>query len=502
MGTLFALKIGAVFGETGGMDSAAPTDFVAEATRLFRGTVIDRPRFRPGISYKNGKLYVFSTTRIIVMSPWPDLRAWTKTKARCQWRPCRPFLRLGLHDLGDTYVHSKTRRWDTSWPEETACEEDIPPEAFADEELDEDTRALCDEMRRKQEKQQARERSGLQEYFSAIPPRVAKLVAPFPERQWHLLSLLARCPGAEDLLVSNPALAYALASNWVYHRPAVQRPLRAARSVLRHKQRLIVEWLGFDGTEAAVRVLRKVQPEACQTGLLLRLRDRMRHPSIMKFLSHCPPLDDMSLRLILYPEVLAWLTPTLLNHAWTAGQTREVGSKFCEVVEMRKLLEDKRPPHRFAHIQQLCSLHDDLVERMNRTGIQRYGEEAFPPPPFPGTEDLLPLTTAEALFEEGINQRNCVAAYASRVRRGRCYIYRVLAPERATLSLVLRKGAWLFGELAAHSNRGVSQDTELLVKAWLARSTPRKVTSPASGTSCRTRRPSNEWSSPEEARAA
>ena len=112
------------------------------------------------------------------------------------------------------------------------------------------------------------------------------------------------------------------------------------------------------------------------------------------------------------------------------------------------------------------------------------------------------FVSAKDLAEEGWQQRNCVAAYASRVRRGCCYIYRVLAPERATLALFLRKDGWRLGELEARSNRDVSQDTELLVKAWLAQSTPRKVTSPTSGTSCRTRRPSNEWSAPTEAQAA
>ncbi|MCC7519612.1 MAG: PcfJ domain-containing protein [Verrucomicrobiae bacterium] len=462
------------------MDSSAPTDFVAEAARLFGGTVMDRRRFRPGISSKNGKLYVFSASRIIVMAPWPEMRAWTKTKARPQWRPCRPFIRLGFHDLGDTYVHSKTRRWDTSWPDETTREEDIPPlDGLADEELDEDTRALCEEMQRKHEKQQARERSRLREYFSAIPPKVATLVAPFPERQWHLLSFLARCPGAEDLLVSNPALAYALASNWVYRRPAVQRPLRAARSLLRHKQRHIAEWLGFVGTEAAVRVLRKVQPDACQTGLLLRLRDRMQHPPIMKFLSHCPPMDAASLLMFLRPETTDWTSPSLLEQARAVSQTLTCARHLADIVEMRRLLGDARPARRLTRITQLRALHDSLVERMKRAGLRPTGAARLPPPPFPGSEHLIPLTTEEDLLEEGYRQSNCVGAYARRVRRGCSYIYRLLAPERATVEVVLRKAGWKLGEVEAAGNQSVAPETERVIIAWLAKALkPRPGISP------------------------
>jgi len=41
---------------------------------------------------------------------------------------------------------------------------------------------------------------------------------------------LPRCEGTFDLISSNPALAYCLASNWVFHQPKVARPLRSAEA--------------------------------------------------------------------------------------------------------------------------------------------------------------------------------------------------------------------------------------------------------------------------------
>ena len=505
MSPLSALKILTGFRETGGMDSDAKPaeDLVARVREMFQGTVMARPkRLRPGTSFKNGKLYVFSDRRIIVLRPWPNLMAWTKTLARPKWQPMRPVVRCDASEPGSSYIHDCISRWDAVWGHGVA--EDPGPETVPDDDLpDEEPDPEMEAFLRKQEKREAKEREARGRFFETIPHPIRALVQCFPRRQWHLLSMLARCPGAADLVVSNPALAFCLASNWVFHRPTVQRPLRAARALLRHKQRYIAEWLGFPGTEAAVRVLRKVQPEACEVSPLLRLRELMRKPKILRHLGHFPPLDHLGLRLVACPKPYGWATPALLTEVQVDSQTViRCGRLLEDMLEMRQLLGEARPPHPLRSMKQLQGLHDDLMTRLNRAKIPWKVSPPFPPPPLPGTAEIVPLVSAKDLAEEGWQQRNCVAAYASRVRRGCCYIYRVLAPERATLALFLRKDGWRLGELEARSNRDVSQDTELLVKAWLAQSTPRKVTSPTSGTSCRTRRPSNEWSAPTEAQAA
>jgi hypothetical protein len=62
-----------------------------------------------------------------------------------------------------------------------------------------------------------------------------------------------------------------------------------------------------------------------------------------------------------------------------------------------------------------------------------------------------------------------VASYAPRVREGRVFIYRVLQPERATLSLIRTDtGRWEIGELKASRNRPVSEQTQDLVEQWLS----------------------------------
>ena len=103
-------------------------------------------------------------------------------------------------------------------------------------------------------------------FVHSLPREVREELRRYAERKWHLLNLFARCPGALDLSRSNPGLAYALASNWAFHKPAVARPIRAARSLVHKKQKAILEWLGFPATEPARRILAKIRPKS------LRLR--------------------------------------------------------------------------------------------------------------------------------------------------------------------------------------------------------------------------------------
>ena len=92
----------------------------------------------------------------------------------------------------------------------------------------------------------------------------------------------------------------------------------------------------------------------------------------------------------------------------------------------------------------------------------------FPPPPLHGTSDILPLTSRELLELEGREQNNCVAVHDMYVRRGGYYVYQVLAPERATLSIYRgRDGRWRRLELRVKDNKNAKSSTETAVDRWL-----------------------------------
>jgi hypothetical protein len=95
----------------------------------------------------------------------------------------------------------------------------------------------------------------------------------------------------------------------------------------------------------------------------------------------------------------------------------------------------------------------------------------LPRPPLKGTSTIVPIESVAMLTEEGRQEGNCVGSYASRVKQRRLFIYRVLAPSRATLSIVRRSGAWTIDRLLGANNQPVPVATRQAVEAWLKSAT-------------------------------
>ena len=133
--------------------------------------------------------------------------------------------------------------------------------------------------------------------------------------------------------------------------------------------------------------------------------------------------------------------------------------------------------NQFQNLARLRTVHEEVSEnyrRRVRQLIEASGpaEEGFFSQPLPGIPGKIePITSASELVDEGEEQGNCVASYAGRVRNGNTFIYRILHPSRATLSVV-RRGPfcdWEIDELEGRYNTDASPETELFVQAWLDR---------------------------------
>ncbi|MBI4027129.1 MAG: hypothetical protein HY360_19240, partial [Verrucomicrobia bacterium] len=71
------------------------------------------------------------------------------------------------------------------------------------------------------------------------------------------------------------------------------------------------------------------------------------------------------------------------------------------------------------------------------------------------------------LAREGREQAHCVFALVGEVRARQRAIYKVLEPERATLSLTPTPGGWRLDEIVGPRNRPVSPATRQAVQRWL-----------------------------------
>lgn len=131
-------------------------------------------------------------------------------------------------------------------------------------------------------------------------------------------------------------------------------------------------------------------------------------------------------------------------------------------------------------MRQIQVMHDKLVKQLNdylqriaaNNRFKRIDSDApFPPPPIPGNQHIVSITDLKTLQEEGIELQHCVAGYDFDILEGRYYVYRVTAPERATLGIkIYRTRTQTLGlridQLKGFQNQTVSNETKKAVLTW------------------------------------
>lgn len=388
---------------------------------------------------ETGKLYWFDPRCIQVLLAWPRPRAWRCFRRRPGlWLGARPGIHLWCDAEG---IIARSR---------AALEASPASGASVALEL----RALR-----------------TAQWMLAIPAEVRAALEPFPTRQWHLLSLVAACGApALDLVRSTPALAFALASNWVFHTPRVQRPLRSARSLLGpgRSQRDLSAWLGFDGTRSTLRILRRLPMDCLRIDTLLYLRQAMATPALKARLQHLPALNAGVLRVATDPRLAGLVTPRALQElaAWTGPDPW--ASPAYLLRDTRRMLEQLHPggftPPRLHSLEGIRACHDATVAAFHAHAVP---DLPFPPPPFAGDDRFRPIRSSRELEEEGRQQSNCLGSYWEGGVSGHLAFYRVLGPERATLCLRRSLTAWHIHGLERSHNRRPSEAAAAEARAWL-----------------------------------
>lgn len=396
-----------------------------------------------------GKLYVYTFDRIDVLQAWPPM-AWTKSRKNANWRHYRPESIPAFRiDVQERMAHLK-------YPVEPNGQMLLTLRPFF-------------------ERRVWREMNWLK--WQALMPKTARIQAgQFTSRRWHILSLLARCGGpAYDLGQSNPALLFALASNWAFHSPAVQRPMRSARELL-HKgksQRDILIWLGFPGTESMRKIMAKIEPAAVSIPRLLELRECMLDQDKAKLLRHLPRINAAVIHVVKHYADRSFTTHEFLeaiSHCREDEFDPAVANVIHDICKIHKRLKKAPPRLKNMNSRRLMEIRAVLDEQAERARILR-SVDHFPAPPISGTEIIEPITSPRDLVTEGQQQNNCVATYMNKVLRKKVYVYRVHWPERCTLAITHSMNHWTLSELRLARNRPVSQGTAHFVTHWFEQST-------------------------------
>ncbi|MGC3991634.1 MAG: hypothetical protein QM796_18485 [Chthoniobacteraceae bacterium] len=298
------------------------------------------------------------------------------------------------------------------------------------------------------------------------------VIARLPSHHAEVVELIRRHHQAQDLVTTNPALAFCIANadNWDTRRLTPIADFQAHLLQVRRRQALHL--LGFPGQENVVRILAKITPEACSLPLLLRLRKSLTIPLLQELLQHLRIIDLGAMFLAAYWHWPKHATPALFNRLAILCQDGEMPLElklFNSAVHLLRHFPDQQH-RRFQTIKEVETCRESLLQRhfqLEEPACPLLGAGDFPVPPIPGTSTIIPLSTIESLEEEGELQHHCVADYEYSVRRKELYCYRVLKPERATLAIFRSEGRWLIHELLGAGNSQVSERTVKAVTRWL-----------------------------------
>ena len=335
-------------------------------------------------------------------------------------------------------------------------------------------------------------------FHNEIPPAIIQTVRRFQSHQCLLMLLLHRQPDVLDLAHTNPVLAYCLANNDQFRNTGDSVALQLALGHSRQKQRALLEWLGFPGSEAMARTLRRIPPESASPSLLRRLSYAMEgDPNLVAQLAHIPTVNAGVLELLVDRQIRPLVTTKLLltvadqaDELCIGHTADQLGGALALLCEMGATI----PVRPLTSIQQIARLQEqtDIAyqvylrrqaterETLQRKRVRRHNAVRarrsthkgkacpYPPPPIPGTPAIVPITSATDLAHEGQIQGNCVASYLQRVLGGSCYLYRVTSPERATLSIAPTPGGeWRRVEIKGPKNQKVELTTIRAVECWL-----------------------------------
>jgi len=404
---------------------------------------------KPIHTFEAGTLHISDPEGQIAVHAWPDPFA-RKRLWHNKWKPYVPEFRLVK-----PYRRSKRKTAALNDPNQLMLGIDCPQSPRTVTALDGKRKAF-DSLR-----------------FS-LPKELAKGVESFRNHQWWMIVMASILESpALDLLKSNPILAYMLANNLSFQRMLLDDERRGrALKLVCLKQRELLRKFKYPDSQRMVSIIRKMKPQSIDLEALLELRRAIGDESVEKHLLHLPTINCGTLSLVTNPELATTYTTKLLREI--SESRREDYYPFTaqmidEISYMFRLARPGTSVPVFRSLAKVQQCHDEISVDFLRVSSTKLKYCKIPRPPLPGTDSIIPLSSISQLKKEGSDQRNCVGSYARRVSKRKTYIYKVLAPERATLAIVKTSGGtWRIGELRCAGNTDVKAQTRKAVQACLA----------------------------------
>lgn len=309
----------------------------------------------------------------------------------------------------------------------------------------------------------------------AIPGDIKAICNLIPVMDFQLAQACAVSQAARQLAGDAPLLLILAVDH------ARQKPLSEAEfeQLLGLKRANILSSAGLPGSRSLARIVSRIKLSPMMPWELDDIRCALQQENFLAILRHYQNLHLNHLRLLLRIRQPLW--PGML------GLVNE-HSQPADLTWARRMIRDtlnlaRRNGQVFAHVdsrEALQDQHDRLIGRFNRQSHrnsaekrielaeelqERHGE--YPQPPLSPVEGIEPLTSWLELLEERATMRHCVGSYDIPVALGATFIYRMVSPERLTISLERRNNTWITGEVRGSCNANPSPGALERIERWV-----------------------------------
>ncbi|MDO6442231.1 PcfJ domain-containing protein [Marinobacter sp. 2_MG-2023] len=307
-----------------------------------------------------------------------------------------------------------------------------------------------------------------------IPEDILAVTRLMPAMDFELAQACAASEAARELAESSPLLFILLVNH------ACSQPLSIDEfeQLLALKRTAILERAGLPGSKSLVRLVNRVELSPLLPWELEDVSRSLAQPEFLAVLRHHPNLHLNHLRFLLRQGQPLWTG--MLNLVDRHSSALDI-TWLCRMIRdtLNMAAGNMQRLTRVSSGQELQEVHDQLVERFNSMGseakrkahaaalAQEHG--VYPEPPLPAIDGIEPLESWLELLDEGSFMHHCVGSYDRFVALGEVFIYRMMEPERLTISVERRNNTWVIGEVRGIRNANPSPQALNIVQRWVER---------------------------------
>jgi hypothetical protein len=311
-------------------------------------------------------------------------------------------------------------------------------------------------------------------YHDALPKDVTNVLRRFRSMQCRLLHVINQCPESAEMAESAPILFWS-AANMLGPSPSKDD----VKKLYRRRRVSILDSLCGSASKSHLKFLSKICEFGYYRNDISILCYMLRDEDFLKTVRHYRQLNWPVLKVFFRERYVMDLG--CAKDCLSTENCRDAFRflyKVCRDIRdirmMSKMLGCENPDRKVFAMKsafQIRKLHDsiarDLSKKEKASIIAHYGEN-FPPSPFQDTKDIEYISNVGDLLEEGLVMRHCVGEFVYQALRGDVFIYRVHAPERATMAVQRSTdGEFRIEQVNRYRNGKVSKETWDVLYRWI-----------------------------------